>query len=221
MCFSTQILVMIVGLVLVNLFADRLALSVTRCFQRRMPLVEIEPWLYEPVAPHELPAAHADYYAQHTRDFARAGFRLLGNFVMGRRPIVSTARFYLNEEGTILGNVECYLGTKGLSFVSLAEDGRYLETAVVSALPPVPAESLLTFTRARGTTVSEVLQEHVDVVTRYCRATGADLMPMAADDFRTVLDYGQRLSAQCLHQQGIVPELPEFMRRRHALGAAS
>jgi hypothetical protein len=170
-------------------------------FAKWFPL-KVEPWLYEPLEREQVPAKHAAWFDEVSPLLEGSGWQCLGDFLVKQKPH-STARCYLNPDATTLAVIESYHGEKTFACVSLCADMKYVETVMaVNELPDIPLEIPLLFTAAEPQTPAAVIEQHGGVLAAYCALASTEPMPMAADDFRDVLFYGQRLVVQLMQSQG-------------------
>lgn len=192
------------------------AVSCSQWYLRLSGGLVIEPWLYEPAAPGEVPPKQQKYLDSLTPQFQERGFACIGDYVVRRKPQISTARCFLNAEGTTLGVIEHYCGARTFSCVSLCEDGMYVETSGTEDPPKVPAQIPMLLVAADPRTVAGVIEQHEETLHDYCAAKAVEVLPMTPEDFREVVLYGQRLVMRMAHANGLLPEVPEFAREKGA-----
>lgn len=214
---QTAIIKLVLGIgfaIAVHVTIERL----TMFFQRLIPAFKLERWLYEPIAREDLPPKHARYFERETPAYLEHGFRPIGDFVVRRTPKLSTARCFLSEDGTILGNIEVYCGAETLACVTMCADGTYIETSSSQGAPQVSPEFPMVLISADPPTISGVIEEHRRQVATWCATHLTEPLPMADDDFKEVLLYGQRLVARQAHAEGYLPVLPDYAREAPATG---
>ena len=187
-------------------------------FASWMPQSKAEPWLYEPIAAEDLPARQRTYFELYTAEIEGFGFRPLGDFVMKRsRWSLSCSRFFLSRNGEVLMALEHWHPLKGISAVSLLADGRYVEVSTHDRIPEVPADIPMLLANVREYSPSAVIEAQQHLVAEYCATADTVALPMTADDYPEVLNYGHRLIARLMHREGILPEVPEFAREKVAV----
>jgi hypothetical protein len=215
-----QFVVMAVAMVAMHFMAERLTRVFAKVLGRYFPGHAIVPWLYEPINGVDLPEKHQRYFERYTPEFEQLGFQRIGDFVMRRDgQKLSTMRFFLNAEGTILGSLQCYLGSYSYGAVSLCADGLYVETGVLYPAPKRRPHVPMLMLIAHPKSIAGVVQCHAKAVEEHCLSADTAVLPMAPDDFREVLDYGHRWIARVMLEEGLIAELPEFAREKEAVAA--
>jgi hypothetical protein len=180
-----------------------------------LPQSKVEPWLYEPIAAEHLPARQRTYFERYTGEIQGLGYRPLGDFVMKRsRWSLSCSRFFMSRDGEVLVALDHWHPVKGISAVSLMADGRYVEVSTHACIPEVPADIPMLLANVREHSPSAVLEAQEHHVAEYSEAADTFALPMTADDYREVLNYGHRLIARLMHREGVLPEVPEFAREK-------
>jgi hypothetical protein len=177
-----------------------------------IPVMRIEPWLYEPIAVEDLPRKQRWFFETHTPAFIARGFTHLGDFVLRRDAEPSCVRFFLSPSGEMIGELNCYLGDRVIGCVSVLLDGFYLESASIDCPQPPPAEHGLQFFSLRTDDPGELIEHHAAGVAKVAAARGTQPAPLEPEDFQAALNYGRQLSLRSLHQQGALVELPAFLR---------
>jgi hypothetical protein len=177
------------------------------------------PWLFEPIAAQDLPRHHRSFFELYMAAFLKQGFQPLGDFVLRRDPAPSCSRYFLSPCRTILGVLSHYLDTKSISYVSITLDGLYMETGntPIDNLPPI--EHGLQFFILPSNDPAAILELHRRSAGQAAAQRRSELAQIEPDDVRTVLNYGRELSLRSLHQQGILPEVPAFLREQAATPA--
>jgi hypothetical protein len=116
----------------------------------------------------------------------------------------------LHPDEQILAVIESYHGENTFACVSLCADQKYVETVMaVTELPQVPAHIPLLFNVAHPETPAAAIELHQNVLATYCAQAQTEPLPMAEDDFRDVLLYGQRLVVQLIQSQGYGAKMKE------------
>jgi len=179
------------------------------------------PWLFEPIAEQDLPRHHRNFFETHTLEFLRLDFKPLGDFVLRRDPAPSCSRYFLSPCGTIIGALSHYLDDRSISCVSITLDGLYLETCntPIDNLPPI--EHGLQFFILRSNDPAAIVDFHRRSVAAAAAMRRSELAQIDQADMQTVLNYGRSLSLGSLHQQGVLPELPAFLREQSRATSAS
>lgn len=163
------------------------------------------PWLFEPIAVHDLPRHQRHFFEVHTSAFLRLGFRPLGDFVLRRDPAPSCSRYFLSPCGTIIGALSHYLDEKCISCTSIALDGVYLESGNTPIDQPPPIEHGLQFFVLRTNDPAAIIEFHRRSAGQLAGQRGTALATVEADEVPTVLNHGRALSLGSLHQQGVLP----------------
>jgi hypothetical protein len=178
------------------------------------PTFNFTPWLFEPIAEPDLPRHHRTFFEVHTPTFLRLGFKPLGDFVLRRDPAPSCSRYFVSHCGTIIGALSHYLDDRSISCVSITLDGLYLETGntAIDELPPI--EHGLQFFILRSNDPAAIVDFHRRSAAQAAQVRRSELAQIEATDMQTVLNYGRGLSLQSLHEQGVLPELPEFLQKQ-------
>jgi hypothetical protein len=183
------------------------------------PAFKLEPWLFEPIAEEDLPAWQRRYFETHTPGFLARRFSPLGDFVLRRDRILwggvepSCSRYFLSLDGRTIGGITCYLETKNVECMSVLLDGMYLETsnAVCSDLPP--KEHGLQFFIVIASDAAAVIEHHEACVEKAVAEGKTQVASLQDDDLKAVANYGRQLAMRSLQQQGVLVELPQFLRR--------
>jgi hypothetical protein len=179
------------------------------------------PWLFEPIAEADLPRHHRNFFETHTLEFLRLDFKPLGDFVLRRDPAPSCSRYFLSPNGTIIAALSHYLDDRSISCTSITLDGLYLETGntPIDNLPPI--EHGLQFFVLRSNDPAAIVDFHHRQTTAAAALRRSELAQIEPADMQTVLNYGRGLSLRSLHKQGMLPELPAFLRERSRASSAS
>src|SRR5262245_55678085 len=178
------------------------------------------PWLFETIANQDLPRHHRTFFELFTPTILQQGFQPLGDFVLRRDPAPSCSRYFLSPCRTILGSLSHYLDTKSISYVSITLDGLYMETGNTPIDNPPPIEHGLQFFILPSNDPAAILDFHRRSAGQAAAQRHSELAQIEPEDVRTVLNYGRELSLRSLHQQGILPEVPAFLRERSAPAGA-
>jgi hypothetical protein len=179
-----------------------------------LPSLRMEPWLFEPIVEADLPADQRAFFQQHTPALLMLGYQPLGDFVLRRDPAPSCSRHFLSRDGLSYAGLTCYLGVETIEAVSVALDGTYFETGNMSLPRTPPKEHGLRFFVCLTSDPRELVAFHRQSAEQAAAELGSELAPLDADDLVTVLNYGRRLALGSLHQEGVLDELPEFLREQ-------
>jgi hypothetical protein len=178
------------------------------------PSLKLEPWLFEPIEGPDLPPWQRECFNTHTPSFLARRFTLLGDFVLRRDREPSCVRLFLSPDRTVIGEVSCFLGQRVIGAMSVMMDGTYLETSTCELQSPPPAKHGLRFFSRKTNNALELLDHHAACVTSVTAETGSQPTVLEPSDFQAVMNYGRQLSLRSLHQQGVLGELPEFLKRQ-------
>jgi hypothetical protein len=196
------------------LVQGRLAVLIDRLF----PALKMDAWLFEPIAAANLPPDQREFMEAHTPDFVARQFTLLGDFVLRRDREPSCVRPFLSPDRTVLGELSCFLGDHVVGAISVLFDGTYLETSTVRLDQPPPKEHGLRFFSHPTKSALDLLDHHAACVAQTVFETCALPAVLEPSEFQAVMNYGRQLSLRSLHQQGVLHELPDFLRRNAPAG---
>jgi hypothetical protein len=184
------------------------------------PSLKMEPWLFEPIALDDLPPKQRWFFETHTPGFVTRGFTHLGDFVLRRDPHPSCVRYFLSEDGTVIGALSCYLGQHVIDCLSVLLDGFYLESASIDCPQLPPARHGLQFFPFPTDDAVELIEHHLAQVAEVASSRNTSPAPLTATDLEAAVNYGRQLSLGSLHQQGVLTDLPEFLRDKSPVSAA-
>jgi len=220
--FSFLVFIVVVGAVAACQFCVRVGVHrlimplVVRGMMRSrlVTTFNFTPWLFEPIAEADLPRHHRSFFETHTLEYLRLDFKPLGDFVLRRDPAPSCSRYFLSPCGTIIGALSHYLDDRSISCVSITLDGLYLETGntAIDELPPI--EHGLQFFILRSNDPAAIVDFHRRSAAQVSAHRRSELAQIEPADMQTVLNYGRGLSLGSLHKQGVLPELPAFLREQ-------
>jgi hypothetical protein len=186
--------------------------------ERLFPAFKLEPWLFEPIAEEELPAWQRRYFETHTPEFLARRFSPLGDFVLRRDKILwggaepSCSRYFLSPDGRTIGGITCYLESKNVECMSVLLDGMYLETSNAACSDLPPKEHGLQFFIVMASDAAAVIEHHEMCVEKAAAEAGTESAVLGPDELQAVVNYGRQLAMRSLQQQGVLVELPEFLR---------
>jgi len=178
------------------------------------PSLRMEPWLFEPIADGDLPAAQRQHFDRHEATFLVRGFTPLGTLVMRRDAQPSCTRYFLSPDRTMIGEAACYLKTYTAGCMSVLLDGFYIETGNVTVSELPPAEHGLEFCILKTDNTAALIDHHVACVSRTAAARGTHPAPLEPGDLHAIVNHGRQLSLRSLHNQGFLQALPEFLRNK-------
>jgi hypothetical protein len=98
--------------------------------------------------------------------------------------------------------------------MSVLLDGFYIETANVAIDNLPPAEHGLAFCIVNSSEASDVIQQHAASLAQTAAARGSQPAVLKPEDLQGVVNYGRQLSLHSLVEQGVLTELPEFLRKQ-------
>ncbi|HEX5104081.1 MAG TPA: hypothetical protein VFV87_09740, partial [Pirellulaceae bacterium] len=110
----------------------------------------------------------------------------------------------------------CYQGDRAIDAMSVLLDGTYLETATVRLEESPPKEHGLRFFSYPTRNALDLLDHHAQCIAEVALETGSQPTVLEPGDFPGVMNYGRQLSLRSLYRQGVLEELPEFLRRTEA-----
>jgi hypothetical protein len=183
------------------------------------PALRTDPWLFEPIAEADLPAWQRKHFEQHTPGYLARGFTVIDDFVLRRDCEPSCVRLLLSRDRTVIGGLNCYLGGKTIEGMSVLLDGTYLETANIDCDTPPPKEHGLQFFVCKTNDAMALIDFHQASIARTAAAAGSSPVVLEPSDVQAVVNYGRQLSLRSLHKQGVLGELPEFLKERHTITA--
>jgi hypothetical protein len=204
------------------LLPQKLKARITEPINRRLkpivetlfPMFRFEPWLFEPIAEADLPAWQRKHFETHTAGFLARGFTHLGDFVLRRDPQPSCSRYFLSRDCTTIGALSCYLRIQSVDCMSVLMSGMYLETANVSCSRLPPKEHGLQFFILRTDDAIELIEHHNLCVEKIAAELNSQPAPLDPADLPAVCNYGRQLALGSLHKQGMLGDLPEFLRKK-------
>ncbi|HZN34690.1 MAG TPA: hypothetical protein VFB80_12770 [Pirellulaceae bacterium] len=183
-----------------------------RCF----PAFRFEPWLFEPIRQSDLTDEQRQFFAKHTPVYLARGFEPLGDFLLRRDARPSVVRFFLSRDRTTVGELTWYLDTTTIGCMSVLLDGFFLEsgTGEVQVLPP--AEHGLQFFMLPQEDAPGLIDLHAASVAGVAAERRTSPAKIERDDVKALANYGRELSLRSLHKQGVIDELPAFLRKKQA-----
>ena len=188
-------------------------------FERWFPALKLEPWLFEPIAGPDLPPWQREFFNTHTPSFLSRRYELLGDFVLRRDGEPSCVRLFLSPDRTVIGELSCFLGERVIGAMSVLLDGTYLETSTSHLASPPPKHHGLRFFSHRTNNAQGLLDHHAACMAGVTAEECSQPTVLQPNDFSAVMNYGRQLSLRSLHQQGVLEELPDFLRRKEAAAA--
>jgi hypothetical protein len=180
------------------------------------PSTKLEPWLFERIEGPDLPPWQREFFNANTPPFLSRRYEHLGDFVIRRDREPSCVRLFLSPDRTILGELSCFLGQRVIGGMSVLYAGTYIETSTSRVESPPPLSHGLQFFHCGSKNVLELLDHHALCVAGVAQATGSQPTVLEPADYKAVMNYGRELSFRSLHAQGIMEELPEFLKRQDA-----
>jgi hypothetical protein len=191
------------------------------------PVFKLTPWLFEPIEGSDIPDKQRRFFQTHTPAFLARRFTHLGDFVLrrdasilGREGEPSCCRYFLSPDGTVIGGLTCYLGAQTIDCMSVLLDGTYLETANTPCGKLPPKKHGLQFFIIQTQDAFQVIDHHLASMARAAAENSTQPAPLTAGDLQAVSNYGRELSLRSLFQQGVLAELPEFLRLKRPAAAA-
>jgi hypothetical protein len=178
------------------------------------PALKMEPWLYEPIESYDLPPDQRAFFQEHTPILQMLGCQPLGDFFLRRDAKPSCTRFFLSRDAKTFVGLSCYLKTKSIEGVSVLLDGTYLESSTLSLTRFPPKEHGLRFFSRVTRDARELVDFHVQNVEQVAAEQTSEPAILDPGDLVTVMNYGRRLSLGSLNKEGILRELPEFLREQ-------
>ena len=184
------------------------------------PSLKMEPWLFEPIALDDLQPQQRWFFETHTPGFVTRGFTPLGDFVLRRDPNPSCVRYFLSPDGTVIGGLSCYLGQHVIDCLSVLLDGFYLESASIDCPQLPPARHGLQFFPFPTDDAGQLIEHHLAQVAETESSRNTSPAPLTPADLQAAVNYGRQLSLGSLHQQGVLTDLPDFLREKSPTSAA-
>lgn len=180
--------------------------------ERLFPIFKLTPWLFEPVEGSDIPDKQRRFFETHSPAFLARRYTHLGDFVLRRDSEPSCCRYFLSPDGTTIGALSCYLGSQAIDCMSVLLDGMYLETANLSLGQLPPKKHGLQFFTIRSDDAGQVIEHHQACMSKLAGDSDTEPATLTAADLQAVSNYGRELSLRSLHHQGVLEELPEFLR---------
>jgi hypothetical protein len=109
------------------------------------------------------------------------------------------SRVFARSGGVVFGGIDDYFGTRAVTFVTLFDDGTYMESTDLN--PPSPeyrAEPPMMALYCSNMPVEHIYDRHLAAVAHYEKLTGAHALRFAPDEWRKVWDYGHHINGQQL-----------------------
>jgi hypothetical protein len=178
------------------------------------PALKLEPWLFEPIAEADLPPRQRKHFEKHAPGYVARGFTHVGDYVLRRDGEPSCTRLLLSRDRTVIGGITCYLGNCSFDGMSVLLDGTYLETTNLNCPSPPPKEHGLQFFSFPTRDELALIDHHAACVERVAAERGTSAVVLEPHEVQAVVNYGRHLSLRSLHQQGVLGDLPEFLRGR-------
>ena len=184
------------------------------------PSLNLQPWLFQRIEGPDLPPWQREFFNAHTPSFLARRYEPLGDFVLRRDGRdMSCVRLFLSPDRTIIGELSCFLGERVIGAMSVLFSGTYIETSTSRVESPPPLAHGLQFFHCSSKNVLEVVDHHALCTAGVAQQTGSQPTVLEPGDYQAVMNYGRQLSIRSLHQQGVLGELPEFLRRKEAATA--
>jgi hypothetical protein len=178
------------------------------------PSLKMEPWLFEPIALDDLPPKQRWFFETHTPGFVTRGFTHLGDFVLRRDPNPSCVRFFLSPDGAVIGGLNCFLADQVIECMSVLLDGFYLESASIDCPNLPPARHGLQFFPFPTDDAGLLIEHHLAQVAEVASSRSTTPALLTPADLQAAVNYGRQLSHNSLHQQGVLTDLPDFLRAK-------
>jgi hypothetical protein len=166
-------------------------------------------YLFEPVAPDELPAEVAVFFEKHTDPLQGLQFRLIDDYWQWREPIPYIERTFISPDGRSFAAVSVIEEIRCVTFFSVLDDQSYLETSLAlyqdsdMSTSGDPSGRLKVEPHTTGT-IEDLFRRHEQ---RLDEATG-EAFSYQPEDVRAVAIYGSRLLGQGLYAEGQRDEPP-------------
>ncbi len=168
----------------------------------------------EPVGAAELTARAAEHLDRVTPDMLRLGMRPVGDFRMGHTQRPSFVRIFLSPDRKSFGAIEDYERRKTYAFLTVFEEGTYLESCAVKCrqLYSEPGDPLQ-FNHLPGVSVDRLWSAHLEAVADCGRTVGSEPIELVPEQYAEVAGYAHRLVWWRLHKEGFAERPPVPMER--------
>jgi hypothetical protein len=154
-----------------------------------------------------------DQFEAVSGDFLALGFHPLGDFQSKFEPLPVYNRYFADPDRVVFGDLTALVETCSPGFISVLEDGTYVET---SGTEPLECESelceedMICLMAAGKRPVAELLEIHRDAVNREASRRGTRVLTFHPNQFREVFVFGQRRfwtwRGRCGDRTGPIPE---------------
>jgi hypothetical protein len=188
---AMPILVPLIGLWMIWQFA--------RCVHGQLQIIKVGKRYREPsfrmVDASDLDRDIADQLDEATAAYLELGFRWLGDFQTKSDPVPVYNRYLIGYGGAVIGDITVIFGECGSGFMSVLEDGTYVETATTEPCN-MPGEltpsDFLCVNMAGIVPLADAFGVHRAALERECESRRTRLLEFRDDQLREVAVYGQR-----------------------------
>jgi len=181
-----------------------------------------EDWIYLDVSDAELPLPTSKYFQRTERNLIAIGFKRVATCLQRPKPKLTYVRHLIHATDrrvfATIDDIHYPLSrTQAFSYISVLEDGLFLETSALDMPLPEPGTDKLRFVLKPGAAADKLLETHFDAVREAEAERGSRAIVFEPQQYRDVTTYGHRLAAWDMYHKGIKHEpptaLPELVAR--------
>jgi hypothetical protein len=173
---------------------------------------KFEDWVYADTLDEELPRRTLAYFEKIERELLALGFKRVATCMQRPKPKLTYVRHMIHQDRRVFATIDdvhypMWL-TQSYGFVSVLENGLYIESAALNMPHPRPEHDKLRFVIASGVTAEELLEMHLAEVRSAEAEQGAPAIVFEPKQFRDVATYGHRLAGWDMFHRGLKHEPP-------------
>jgi hypothetical protein len=146
-----------------------------------------------------------EQFELHTPPLVQLNFDLIGDYRLKPEPVPVHDRFFLSLDGKTLASICALLGTSGVSFISILEDGTSVCTTSSEDPHPErdiePADQIWT-SYLPDVPVQDRLAHHLKSLQELCASNGTSVMHFRKEQFREIVTYDQRVRCRWRFRHG-------------------
>ncbi|MDA1180706.1 MAG: hypothetical protein O2931_18165 [Planctomycetota bacterium] len=176
-----------------------MAVLFARCVRNQMRIMGVaksyrEP-CFRPTNEGDLDSEVGELLDLTTERLLELGFRKLGDYQTKSDPVAVYNRYLSGFGGTIFGDITLVIDEFGIGFMSVLEDGTYVESAATDPYAmsgEVTPSDFLSVNLAGRVTPADLLEVHLLALERECKSRHTRVLLFGDGQLADVSVYGQR-----------------------------